>query len=443
MKPLWNALARMSALLAASAAVLLCATVGLADKLHLKDGRVLDGTVVREESGIVVFKFTVNGQTKEEFFTSDEIDKVEKESRPAEPKADKPAPTTPPAAKPAETKPADAKPTDLAPATAPATGDKKNEARSIAGRATRIAVLNFGPPAEWQGKHGDMVGTVVNAKSWREAIPLLEKDNVDVVAVRINSDGGMLREVDFFHQTFDEYQKKFRTVMWVESAISAAIMSPWPIEEIYVMPQGTLGGATAWFGSGTAVSGIDLEGILHQGEVSSRKAKRDPAIMRSMQIEDALSCNIDDNGNITWFQDESGKYLVKPKGRVLTLTANEAIKYGVAKAKAATVAELADAMGIKEWELAGQAASKFIDDNMRTVDTADKKLSEVLEKYNIAAGAGASLPRERRAAEVGRARQFLTQIKRWIDVNPTLGLMRNIDDAWFDQQEQRLKEMLR
>ncbi len=81
------------------------------------------------------------------------------------------------------------------------------------------------------------MGIQINAKAWRDAIPLLEKDNTDVVVVRINSGGGYLSELEKFPRGLpDDYKRRWRTVTWVESAISAACMSPWVIERVVLPP---------------------------------------------------------------------------------------------------------------------------------------------------------------------------------------------------------------
>jgi GxxExxY protein len=59
-------------------------------------------------------------------------------------------------------------------------------------------LLNFGAPSCWQGKIESGVGDVITAKAFREAIPLLEKDGVTDVVIRINSGGGLGLEVERF-----------------------------------------------------------------------------------------------------------------------------------------------------------------------------------------------------------------------------------------------------
>lgn len=424
--------------LVASAAVLLAAHTALADKILLKNGDTIVCEIIKEEADWYVVK--VDGRT--EYIEKANVRTVTRDEKPAEAK---PAETKPAEVKPVEVKPEEKKPEEKKPDAATLSGAKKPEAkaRAVSG-ATRVAILNFGPPSSWQGKIDNTVGIQINAKAWREAIPLLEKDNVDVVVVRINSGGGYLAELEKFHEVFqNEYKRKFRVVAWVESAISAAAMSPWVIEEFYMMPEGNIGACTGWFGNLQAVKGVELLEVLHMMERVSKLGKRDPKIMRAMQIQEPLSCNIDtETGNVTWFQDNSGQYLVNKGNEILTLNSRDAVKFKFAKAVAATPDELAKAMNINEVEWAGQQAIAYIDKNMRENDRADKKWQEIAEKYIIAISAAAQLPdRERRLVEVGVARRHLDELEKLLSINPLL--VGQLPPGWMRQQRDLIKELSR
>lgn len=320
---------------------------------------------------------------------------------------------------------------------------KAAEAPPITGKAQRVAILNFGPPSDWQGVAGNMVGTVANAKGWADAVPLLKKDKVDVVVVRINSGGGLALEVPKFHDVYEKlYKPNFRTVGWVESAISAAAMGPYVLEEFYFMPEGNLGACTAFSGSLNAAKGMQLEIFLHWMEKASALGKRDPKIMRSMQIQEPLSANIDENGDVTFYQNDSGGILVNPGKEILTLTAGMAEKIKFSRGTAATKEELMKVMGITEYEWAGHEAEKFIDNNMRVNDRAEKKFNSFYQKYADSVAAAQALPdRDARRREVGVARRHLNEIRNAVRVNPNFALLNGMPDDWFEQQDELLKEL--
>jgi hypothetical protein len=398
-----------------------------ADKVTMKDGTVYEGEIVREGDSFLYIKVKVGAIEREQFVTKDQVTKIERESDTAPKTGD--AATTP---------------------TGGASSDAKAGDKPASG-ATRVAFLNFGPPAEWNGAVGDMVGGTISAKAWDDAVPLLEKDKVDVVVVVINSGGGALMELERFHKVFEEkYKKKFRTVAWVESAISAAAMSPWVLEEFYMMPNGNIGACTGWYGPLIAMKGIELEFVLRMMAEASRLAGRDPKIMRSMQILEPLSADVDpDTGKVSWYQDTtSGKYLVNDAVRILTFNASDAVKFKFAKAIAETKDELVKAMGINEWEEAGKQATDFINNHMKTADQTEKRFREVVQKYITAIEfAQGAQDDEQRGAQVGRARKFLAEMRRAVKVNPNFVYFladqvgRPLDDEFFREQEEMLDEL--
>ena len=413
-----NTIKSMMLALVGACTLLAATTSALADKIHLKDGRVLEGEVIREGDGFVYFKVKLGTIEQEQFFTSDQIVKIEKDS-------------------------------DSTPATAakPATPGTAASKKPAADGVRRIAILNFGPPSAWQGEIDTTVGIQISADAWHRAVPLLEKDGVTDVVVRINSGGGMLLELQKFMDVYEkEYKPKFRTVAWIESAISAAAMSPWVLEEFYFLPEGNIGACTGFSGRLNAIKGPQLEMVLYQMEEASRKGKKDPKIMRSMQIQEPLSATVDDKtGQVTWFQDvTSGEYVVNPVGQVLTITAKEAIKLKFGKAIAATPDELARAMGYEEYVWAGKEATDFIDKNMRDNDKADKTWQTTAEKYQRTVDVAAGIEdRQRRGAEVGIARRHLAELKRLFAGNPNFAMMYGTDEEWFREQEELLKRLMR
>jgi hypothetical protein len=408
-------------LVVAAGALLALPLSASADKLHLKDGRVLEGRVEKEEGQVVWFVVVVGKIEQRQLFTTDQILRIERDA--AAPEAPVAGAARPEAARPAA---------------------------AASGSATRVAVLNFGAPNAWQGKIEDMVGREISVKSWRDAIPLLEKDGVTVVVVRVNSGGGLGLEVGKFIDLFhNEYKKKFRTVAWIESAISAAAMSPYVLEEMYFMPEGNLGACTGWYGQLQAVKDLPLEQMLFQMEKASEMAGRFPGIMRSMQVLDApLSYTIDkETGEVHWFQDTSGENVLNDGKHILTLNAVDAVKCRFARGIAATLDELMQQMGISEWVLAGQEASDLIDQTMIKADATTKHLQEMLVKYQIAVQAAQSLAgpdnKARRGAEVGRARNILNQIRAALRVNPNFEFLYNLPQEWFEEQERLLKRLLK
>src|SRR5215470_4828724 len=66
--------------MAAGLALLVSAATASADKIHLKDGRVLEGRIVKEEGNVVWFAVVSGKLEQTQFFTTDEIKKIERDT---------------------------------------------------------------------------------------------------------------------------------------------------------------------------------------------------------------------------------------------------------------------------------------------------------------------------------------------------------------------------
>lgn len=395
------------------------------DKVTLKDGTVLEGEIVREGEGFLFIKYKIGTMFNERIITSDQIAKIERDS--------------------SKSKDADKDKKDESDKVASADakkGDPKTKP-SLKG-ATKVAILNFGPPSSWQGKVESTVGIEIAAQAFKDVIPKLEKAGAQIVIIRVNSGGGLGLEVPKFQELFEkEYKPRFRTVAWIESAISAAAMSPYVIEEMYFLPEGNLGACTGWYGALQNVEGVELEQYLIMMEQASHRGKRDPKIMRAMQIQDPLSANIDENtGEVTWLQNEDGQYVLNPRGHIFTINASDAVKFKFAKGIAATKDELAKVMGLEEVEWVAQDASDYIDENMRECDKSEKSYQNAENKYLTARGLAEQLQNcKDRGGQIAIARRYLAEMRRLAKLNPNFMLMRNYDEEFFRVEDERLRKL--
>lgn len=397
----------MLAAMVIAMAVGLVASPAQADKLHLNDGRVLEGRVEREGDGFIYFVIVVGSIEHTELFTTAQIKKLER---------DEPVKET---------------------ATAPdVKAAATTNARTIPDGATRITFISL----------EEMVGPFMNADALRKSVELAESDKPDIIVLVINSGGGALNEVmplsDVIHK---ELKKKYRVVAWIRSAISAAAMTALNCEEIYMMRQGNLGAATAFSQSDSgnkAVEGEELERILAMGEELSRRGKRNPLILRAMQIFMLLSCDIDENGIVTWYANSKGKFLVNPDDRILTLNAVDAQKYGVSKGIAETKEELAKLMGVREWVEVGPKADQYQVEFRENVKTVQARANELLAKYDLAlkaAGTGSDVAIRNRY--IGQARNVLNELRGLVRRAPSVEVYMGLTRQWFADREEELRKL--
>ena len=395
------------------AALMLAMVIGLvaapaqADKLHLNDGRVLEGRVEREGDGFVYFVIVVGTIEHTELFTTAQIKKIERDEPAKDP--------------------------------APAANTQASTAvssKAISDSATRICFISL----------EEMVGPFMNANALRKSAELVESEKPDIIVLVINSGGGALNEVeplsDVIHK---ELKKKYRVVAWIRSAISAAAMTAMNCEEIYMMRQGHIGAATAFSQTGSgnkAVEGAELELILKLGEELSRRGKRNPLILRAMQIFMQLSCDIDENGIITWYDNNKGQFLVNPDDRILTFNAVDAEKYGVSKGIAETKEELARLMGVREWVEVGPKGDQYQVEFRNNVKTVQARANELLAKYDLAlSAAGSGNDPSIRNRYIGQARNLLNELRGLVRRAPSVEVYMGLTRQWFADREEELRKL--
>jgi hypothetical protein len=215
---------------------------------------------------------------------------------------------------------------------------------------------------------------------------------------------------------------------------------------------GNIGGATGYrmlSGGAQAMDGAELEEILRYMEKVSAWGKHEPLLMRAMQItgekrgNKALTCTIDADGNVTWYDGDGGNIVVCPGDEILTLNAPDAVKYRLAEAIADTKEELAAKMGLTEWVEVGIEADDYQQEFRENVAIAQTRVNEFMSKYNIAVGMAGSAPtRDELERAVGTARRHLRAMKGLVDKAPSLVDFMGLDDEWFRAREEELRRML-
>lgn len=411
------------------------ASAAATDKITKKDGEVLEGRITKEVEGWVWFTRVQGGVETEVILNPKDIDKIER---------------------------ANSTPTETEGEPAPAKTDSKSDAKARANSGVpRAAVLTL------EG----MVGVQFATKPLEDAIPLLEEDGVSIVVLKINSGGGYLHEIQFLSDVIHKkYKQKFRTVAWIESAISAAAMSAHSLEEIYFLPKGNYGACTGWSGALNAVKGRELEKVLQTAQGYSERGNHDPRIMRAMQISSdegdlsnlqisppggQLSADIDSaTGKVTWYQSLEGQYTLNPKGgvRILTFNAEEAAKFKFSQGTAKDVKELGKLMGYQEIEWVGKdvkgvpypvcrAEEKMIKWRKDTTEADDNFTVYTNDYERSVATAQATQDKADRGLWIGKANRALEFLENLVKKQPNLGLFKGLTKDWFAAQREMLRKL--
>lgn len=418
------------------------ASAWAADRVTLKDGSVLEGTIVREANGIVWIKVNVGGVEQERMLLPSEVKGVERNVSSGD-KATKTAPAR-------EEKTDDAITT---PVIVPSTTANSGVPRAM--------VLTMGDATNGN----DMVGVYMTTHSVEQALDTIKQeigdDGTGVLVLRINSGGGMLLEIQKLSDMIqNELKPKFRVVGWIEFATSAAAMTAHAIEEIYFTRRGEYGSCTGFRGNQfTPMEGYELEVVLHTMERISARGKHNPLIMRAMQIQQPLSATVKPDGTVEWYPDaKGGEIVVNREGEVLSFNSLEAERVKFSRGTADTLEELTKAMGYSELNWVGErmegipwpvskAEKMQMDFRAKTRD-AQNSMEVINGKFNrTVQQAQQAQDRATRSALVGTARRELDKLKAHIRNNPRLALITWGGDEefrqWIQEREDFLRDLLR
>jgi len=389
--------------------IAVCVTLALfpgvsfgADVVYLKDGTRLEGSIERETDSAIFLVISIGEIKHNRLIRLSDIDRIERDA-----------------------------------ASAP---EAALETRGIdpdigASGATKVCFITL----------EDTVGAYFNKDAIEHSVELIEDEDPDIIVFWVDSGGGSIELARIQEYINEEVKPKYRTVAWIRSAISAAAMAVWPVNEMYMMREGNIGACTGFSGGpggAKAMGGDSLEEVLVLMEKMSIAGGRDPLIMRAMQVYMTLSCDLDKDGAVTWHEGDQGQFLVSPQHEILTLNALDATRFGVARAIADTKDELAKAMGLVEWVEVGKKADEYQHQFRANVKAAEVELGELWSKLNIALDFAGSAPSEKeRDRQIGIARRYLKEMKGWINRAPSLAEELGLTPEWFRETDERLKQL--
>lgn len=316
-------------------------------------------------------------------------------------------------------------------------------------RATRIAFITLGD----QSDNKDMIGPYVNDAVLRESMDAIEElpdaEKPDIVVLWVDSGGGHPSETRTLIRTIqEEIKPRYRTVVWVRSAISAACMVSLVFEEIYMMSNAPIGAATGFYGMHQVGGHREFERMRVFMEDVSRWGKHDPFVMRAMmtcQPQDPrndLTADIDEHGEVTWYDGPEGEHMVCPKDRILAMNAKDAVRFGIAVAVADTKDQLAEAMGSREWVEVGQAADEIQVRHRANYKAGETQAAELMKKMEVEAQSARDAESEpERNGHIGRALAHLREFRDLVQKNPMLGEFEHYNEDWFEHIKERLKAL--
>lgn len=397
-------------------ALLCLAGVTGADTLITRDGKTLEGVVVKEEANRVTFRYYLYGSPIEKTIDKAEILSLKKGQ------FEKPAETD----QAEDTEDADAQ----ADADAPPDPGPPPQAPPIrAVEGVRYCVVPL---------HG-VVGQTITADLLEQSLADAALRDPTVIVLDIDSPGGLIAEVPRLAEVVGRYRDRHRLVVFVREAMSAAAITALGVEEIIVRPGSRFGAATAWRvgprGLPTAIDEKFQSAWRATARSMAEMGRHDPELAEAM-IDATIELTLTrQDGRPTIVKGSPRPGLAGPppkvisqKGQLLTLTSGEAVACGLADGQAKNLEQLGTVLGLPGWTrldglaepLAQWQAAKIkraawelkqltdrFQHNVRKAQSVDPRKSQ----YKVLRGSKAFTPASR-ARWVSRTRAALSYLQR-------------------------------
>jgi len=259
----------------------------IADRLITNDGAVMHGRILSETDSFITFEIDLNGDRVPVKVFRDRIKYIIREDQPT-----KPLPTAMPAA----------------PAKAP-----------------------DGPSFRMFPIVGEL-GVDVKAETLAGALAYGPHRPPDILILWFDSPGGSVEEIRRIMNLLAD-RKDLRTIAYVRRALSAAAVIATACPEIYMASNGTIGAAVPYqVGPDNTAKPIEEKfqsAIRAQMRAAAQMGDHSTLIIRGMLEPELVLSIIEKDGKPTVVEGNKGKPL-KARGKILTLTANEAVACGFA-----------------------------------------------------------------------------------------------------------------
>jgi hypothetical protein len=148
----------------------------------------------------------------------------------------------------------------------------------------------------------------------------------------IDSTGGSIDELDKMLEDLGRVPKECEVVAYVKTAYSAAAVLAMSCRRIYLRPDAVIGACVPFETNGDAPVDVDAKfrsALEARQRAIITKAGHNELFLTGMAELDS-EIYLTDNGQGPTLSTNGPGRLIKPKGQILTLTANESQEYGLA-----------------------------------------------------------------------------------------------------------------
>ena len=322
-----------------------------ADTLTLKDGRKLEGRLLSRGDDQISFQVVQGGSSTVMTFRTADVEKLTEgplatASRPASQPTSKSLLDLPPA-----------------PAAPP-------------------VVKYTGPTYYLIPLHG-RVGQTVLAELLEKSLADAAKRGPTVVILEVDSPGGLIQEVPKIADVIRKYSKQLRVAVYVrKSAISAAAILSMSAGEIYMNPGAIIGAATAFQMDPNGTPADISEKFQSIWRATARSAAEQgghSGLLAEGMIDAKLELFLAQEGGKKIVKEGKGAEVVKRPGRLLAMTAGEALSCGLSAGTVEGYEDLGKLLKLPGWtECKGLGVPLFEhwEQTTKAVSAAAKKLQD-------------------------------------------------------------------
>jgi len=253
------------------------------------------------------------------------------------------------------------------------------------------------PPADttriaWLSLHGQVGGLIDNriegtfdAGLVQQCFEEAHRQGADVIVLDIHSPGGLVDEMEAICDTIIEWQDRLRIVAWPNEAYSAAAIITMCCPEILVRENSLIGAATIVQRQGNQTTALEAK------MASPHYARQRQYMERSGHPYDVVAAMTIQETRLWWsplhgFTTEqpapAGDWTeVDNQQSILTLTATNAVDWGIAGARAASQREVLAQLAIPTPKTEILDLSDVITDYQRDLDRGISNIEEQFEIY--------------------------------------------------------------
>jgi len=322
----------------------------------------------------------------------------------------------------------------------------------------RIAILPIGRPRYQSEYTSNVLGVHITADALRRVVPMLEAEHVDVVVLDVNLQWGYWAEAEAFRAVIEqEFLPRYRTVAWIDETVSAASLAMLAIPDLYFHSTGLMGPCPGVITTATP-DDLSSDPVLVRLADTCERNRHDLKVVRAMTLAEPLSVQLAPGAAPKWVQSEisgQSQRTLNRAGRLLTLSAQDAVRYGFARGVVFDRTSLAATLGCKKYQFVGEDAARELEHSMAVARTEEAKILSLITSLRSAILlADAAMERAERDAQIVLATEAVDELEYLVGRNPMYAIHFNgeasvpadpgrLGPVWFETIRRGINEIRR